>query len=174
MKYHRRYNLMWLVLPACMACAGNTPREAVASIQTAPEAAAMEAVNKQLTEKDRDIMEMFIRRKGWAMQPYPDGYYAMILKDGEGPAVKDGSQVECRCTVRLLNGTLCYAQQHRKFVVGRTDEIMGLHKALLHLKEGTEARFIFPPHLAYGLPGDRNKVPARVILLFEVELLQVS
>jgi FKBP-type peptidyl-prolyl cis-trans isomerase len=134
----------------------------------------MEAVNKQLAEKDRDIMEAFVRRKGWAMQRSPDGYYAMILKDGEGPAVKEGSRVECCCTVRLLNGTLCYARQHRKFIVGHTDEIMGLHKALLHLKKGAEARFIFPPHLAYGLPGDRDKVPARAILLFEVELLQVS
>jgi FKBP-type peptidyl-prolyl cis-trans isomerase len=45
---------------------------------------------------------------------------------------------------------------------------------LLHLKEGAEARFIFPPHLAYGLPGDRDNIPARAILLFEVKLLHVS
>ena len=164
---------MWLVLPVWLSCANNEPRAAVTPVHT-PEVAVMEEVNKQLTEKDRDIMEAFVRRKGWAMQQYPDGYYAMILKEGKGLAVKDGSQVECRCTVHLLNGTLCYAQQHRQFVVGRTDEIMGLHKALLHLKKGTEARFIFPPHLAYGLPGDRDKIPARAILLFEVELLQVS
>jgi FKBP-type peptidyl-prolyl cis-trans isomerase len=174
MKYRRRYNLIGLALPLLLACADNKPREAVTPVQPAPEVAAMEAVNKQLTEKDRDIMDAFIRRKGWAMRQYPDGYYAMILKEGRGPVVKEGSQVECRCTVCLLDGTLCYAQQHRRFVVGRTDEIMGLHKALRHLKKGTEARFIFPPHLAYGLPGDRDKIPARAIVLFEVELLQVS
>jgi FKBP-type peptidyl-prolyl cis-trans isomerase len=165
---------MWLILPVWLACTHNEPRKAVTPAQPAPEVAAMEAVNKQLTEKDRDIMEAFIRRKGWAMQHSPDGYYVLILKEGEGPEVKEGSRVECRCTIRLLNGTLCYAQQHRNFIVGRTDEIMGLHKALLHLKKGTEAWFIFPPHLAYGLPGDRDKIPARAILLFEVELLQVS
>ncbi|MDR3183945.1 MAG: FKBP-type peptidyl-prolyl cis-trans isomerase [Prevotellaceae bacterium] len=166
--------MIWLLLPVWLACANSEPRKAVAPAQPAPEALAMEAVNKQLAEKDRDIMEAFIRRKGWAMQLYPDGYYAMILKEGRGPAVKDGSQVECRCTVRLLNGTLCYDRQHRQFTVGRTNEIMGLHKALLHLRKGTEARFIFPPHLAYGLPGDRDRIPARAIVLFEVELLQVS
>jgi FKBP-type peptidyl-prolyl cis-trans isomerase len=174
MKYRLRYNLIWLTLPVWLACANNEPRKAVAPAQPAPEVAAMEAVNKHLAEKDLDIMEAFIRRKGWAMQRYPDGYYAMTLKAGRGPAVREGSQVECRCTVLLLNGTLCYAQQQRKFTVGRTDEITGLHKALLHLKKGAEARFIFPPHLAYGLPGDRDKIPARAILLFEVELLQVS
>jgi FKBP-type peptidyl-prolyl cis-trans isomerase len=174
MKSRRLYNVLWLLVPACMACAGNAPREAVAPPLPAPEAAAMEAVNKQLVEKDRDIMEAFIRRKGWAMQPCPEGYYAMILKEGAGAVVKDGSQVECRCTVRLLDGTLCYAQQRRSFTVGRSGEIMGLHKALLHLKEGTEARFIFPPHLACGLPGDGDKIPARAILLFDVELLKVS
>jgi FKBP-type peptidyl-prolyl cis-trans isomerase len=174
MKYRLRYNLAWLLLPVWLACAGNEPRKAVSPAQSAPEMTAMEAVNKQLTEKDKDIIEAFIRRKEWDMQYYPDGYYAMILQAGKGPEVKDGAQVECSCTVRLLNGTLCYAQQQRKFTVGRTDEIMGLHKALLHLREGTEARFIFPPHLAYGLPGDRDKIPARAILLFEVKLLQVS
>jgi FKBP-type peptidyl-prolyl cis-trans isomerase len=174
MKYRLRYNLMWLVLPLWMACADNEPRRAVTPAQPAPEAAAMEAVNKQLTEKDRDIIEAFIRRKGWAMQAYPDGYYAMILKAGNGAEVKEGSHVACCCTIRLLNGTVCYARQHREFTVGRTDEVMGLHKALLHLKKGAEARFIFPPHLAYGLPGDRDRIPARAILLFDVELLQVS
>ena len=165
---------MWLTLPLWLACANNEPRRAVTPVRPAPEVAAMEAANKYLAEKDRDIMEAFIRRKGWAMQHYPDGYYAMILKEGRGAVVEEGSQVECRCTVRLLNGTLCYAQQRRSFVVGRTDEIMGLHKALLRLRKGTEARFIFPPHLAYGLTGDRDKVPARAILLFDVELLHVS
>jgi FKBP-type peptidyl-prolyl cis-trans isomerase len=173
MKYRRRYNLIWLALPVWLSCAHNAPREAVIPAHM-PEMVVMEEVNKQLTEKDHDIMEAFIRRKGWAMRHYPDGYYAMILKEGKGAVVKEGSQVECRCTVRLLNGAVCYAQQHRQFVVGRTDEIMGLHKALLHLKKGAEARFIFPPHLAYGLPGNRDKIPARAILLFEVELLHVS
>jgi FKBP-type peptidyl-prolyl cis-trans isomerase len=174
MKYRFRYNFAWLLLPVWLACAGNEPRKAVPSVQPAPEMTAMEAVNKQLAEKDRDIMEAFVKRKEWNMQYYPDGYYAMILKAGKGPEVKDGAHIECSCTVRLLNGTLCYAQQQRKFTVGRTEEIVGLHKALLQLKEGTEARFIFPPHLAYGLPGDRDKIPARAILLFEVKLLHVS
>ncbi|MDR3181240.1 MAG: FKBP-type peptidyl-prolyl cis-trans isomerase [Prevotellaceae bacterium] len=163
-----------MVLPFWLACTHNEPRKEVMPALPAPEVAALEEVNKQLTEKDRDIMEAFVRRKGWAMQHYPDGYYAMILKGGKGHEVKEGSRVECCCTIRLLDGTLCYARQQHKFTIGRTDEIMGLHKALLRLKEGAEARFIFPPHLAYGLPGDRDKIPARAILLFEVELLQVS
>jgi FKBP-type peptidyl-prolyl cis-trans isomerase len=157
-----------------MACAGNEPRERVVPEKPAEEVAVMEAINRQLTEKDRDIIDAFIRRKGWAMQEYPDGYYAMILKEGKGAVVNNGSQVELRCTVRLLNGTLCYAPHSRSFVVGNTDEIVGLHKALLQLRQGTEARFVFPPHLAYGLLGDRDKIPARAIVLFEIELLNVS
>jgi FKBP-type peptidyl-prolyl cis-trans isomerase len=174
MKYRFRYNLIGLTLPLWLACAHHEPRKAVAPAQPALEVAVMEEVNKQLAEKDRDIMEAFIRRKGWAMRHDPGGYYAMILKEGKGPVVKEGSRVECCCTIRLLNGALCYERQHRAFTVGQTAEIIGLHKALLHLKKGAEARFIFPPHLAYGLPGDRDKIPARAILLFEVELLKVS
>jgi FKBP-type peptidyl-prolyl cis-trans isomerase len=163
--------LLWAVLASC---ADNAPRMRTMPPQPAPEIAAMEAVNQHLTEKDKDIIEAFIRRKNWTMLHYPDGYYAMLLKEGQGMAVKEGSQVELRCTIRLLNGTLCYAPHNRHIVIGRTNDIAGLHTALLNLKEGAEARFVFPPHLAYGLTGDRNKIPPRVILLFEVELLNVS
>jgi FKBP-type peptidyl-prolyl cis-trans isomerase len=143
-------------------------------VKTPPEVAAMESVNRRLTEKDKDIIEAFLRRKRWNMKSSPDGYYMMILKEGTGAKVKEGSAVELLCDVRLLNGTICYTQQLRNFIVGQTTEITGLHKALLQMTQGTKARIIFPPHLAYGLLGDRNRIPARALLIFDVELVKTN
>ncbi len=40
------------------------------------------------------------------------------------------------------------------------------------MREGEKARFIIPPHLAYGLLGDEKQIPARSIIVYEVELLE--
>ncbi len=134
---------------------------------------ALIEVNKQLTEKDKDIIEAFIKRKQWPMDFYPDGYYGMIMKEGAGATAVDGAVIELNCTVKALDGTVYYTGQIHEFVVGKSVEIAGLHRAAMRLREGAQARFIFPPHLAYGLVGDRNKIGARSILLYEVDVLKL-
>jgi FKBP-type peptidyl-prolyl cis-trans isomerase FkpA len=41
------------------------------------------------------------------------------------------------------------------------------------MKQGQKAIFIMPPHLAHGLLGDKNKVPPRATLVYDVELLNL-
>ena len=50
----------------------------------------------------------------------------------------------------------------------------GLEEGILLMKTGGKAKFILPPHLAYGLPGDGKKIPARAILVYDVELLSIQ
>jgi FKBP-type peptidyl-prolyl cis-trans isomerase len=42
------------------------------------------------------------------------------------------------------------------------------------LREGDKARFILPPHIAHGLLGDENRIPPRSVIVYEVELLNIS
>ena len=42
------------------------------------------------------------------------------------------------------------------------------------MRAGDKARFIIPPHLAYGLLGDENRIPARSIIIYQVELVDVK
>jgi FKBP-type peptidyl-prolyl cis-trans isomerase len=39
---------------------------------------------------------------------------------------------------------------------------------------GDKARLILPPHLAHGLLGDENRIPARSIIVYEIELLDIT
>ena len=41
------------------------------------------------------------------------------------------------------------------------------------LKKGSKARFILPPHLAHGLIGDENRIPARAIIIYDIEVLSI-
>jgi FKBP-type peptidyl-prolyl cis-trans isomerase len=58
--------------------------------------------------------------------------------------------------------------------LGKTGEIAGLQQGLLNRRGGDKLRFIFPPHMAYGLLGDRDKIPPRALLIFNVEILAIE
>jgi FKBP-type peptidyl-prolyl cis-trans isomerase len=135
---------------------------------------ALAEVNRQLMEKDKDIMECMIRRKGWEMNYHPEGYYSMAMSEGQGKKISDTSIVETACKVLLLDGTVCYENQIRAFNLSKTNEIAGLQQGVLNKRGGDKLRFIFPPHMAYGLLGDQDKIPPRAALIFEVEILNVE
>ena len=63
----------------------------------------------------------------------------------------------------------------KQFRIGQGGVESGLEEGvLLLLHEGDKATFIMPPHLAHGLPGDGNRIPARSIIVYEVELVKVE
>jgi FKBP-type peptidyl-prolyl cis-trans isomerase len=136
--------------------------------------ARMTNINKYLANKDLDIMRHFVKRKSWKMSLAGDGYFYEVLDEGGQPEITDKSQVVYDCRISLLDGTLCYEMKNRAFVVGGSEEIYGLHHAMKFLGRGGKARFIFPPHLAYGIRGDFNKIPPRAILLYTVNVTDVK
>jgi FKBP-type peptidyl-prolyl cis-trans isomerase len=125
-------------------------------------------INRYLVNKDLDIMRHFVKRKSWKMSFSNEGYFYEVLNEGENPKIADNKQVICDYNISLLDGTLCYEVKNKAFVVGGSEEISGLHHAIKFLGKGGKARFIFPPHLAYGIRGDFDKIPPRAILLYKV------
>ena len=77
----------------------------------------------------------------------------------------------------LLDGTLCYSSDSlgmKKFRIGKGGVEKGLEEGILLMQVGDKARFIMPPHLAQGLMGDQDRIPPRSVILYEVELVQIS
>lgn len=50
----------------------------------------------------------------------------------------------------------------------------GLEEGILMLRTGDKARFILPPHLAYGLFGDEEKILPRSTIVYEVKVIEIS
>jgi FKBP-type peptidyl-prolyl cis-trans isomerase len=59
-------------------------------------------------------------------------------------------------------------------VVGQGEVEPGLDEGIRLLHSGDKARFILPPHLAYGLIGDENKIPARSVIVYDLTVLSVD
>ncbi|MCK4663259.1 MAG: FKBP-type peptidyl-prolyl cis-trans isomerase [Bacteroidales bacterium] len=134
-------------------------------------------VNKYLVKKDADLIKKYAERRKWKMKETESGLWYMIYKNGNGKQANEGEFATINYTVNLFNGKMCYSSDSlgsKYFKIGNRTVERGLDEGILLLKEGDKAKFILPPHLAYGLLGDDNKIPSRSIIVYDVELLEIS
>jgi FKBP-type peptidyl-prolyl cis-trans isomerase FkpA len=133
--------------------------------------------NKNFVRSEDQQIEDFISRYGWKMKETGTGLRYMIYKEGRGMSAEKGRQAIIKFTVSLLNGEKCYSSEetgNKIFVVGKGGIEAGLEEGILFLKKGDRAKFILPSHLAFGLVGDGNKIPAKATLVYDVELIDLQ
>jgi len=138
---------------------------------------AMVGVNRILVKKDMEKINAYISRHNWNMQQTASGLWYMIVEDGQGKTISTGETITLSYRVELLDGTLCYTSDSlgpKLFKTGQGGVESGLEEGVLLLKEGSKARFIIRPHLAHGLTGDGNRIPARAVIVYEVEDIQIQ
>jgi FKBP-type peptidyl-prolyl cis-trans isomerase FkpA len=160
----------------CCSCARKKERTYTAKEIKATEEALIGA-NKILVKKDEEKIREYARKYRLAMQETPSGLWYKISGTGSGAKAQKGQKVTLRYKVSLLDGTLCYNSDYlglKQFRVGQGGVESGLEEGVMLLSVGNQATFIMPPHLAHGLPGDGEKIPARSIIVYEVELLKLE
>lgn len=139
---------------------------------------ALLKINKYLVRQDADAIKGYIKRHGWNMTETKSGlWYQIIEKGKEGTKALPGKTVTLSYKVWLLDGTLCYSSDktgNKSFLVGKGGVEPGLEQGILMLGEGDKARFIMPPHLAFGLMGDEDKIPSRATIIYELQVLKIS
>jgi FKBP-type peptidyl-prolyl cis-trans isomerase FkpA len=134
-------------------------------------------VNRLLVKKDSARIAEYIKNRNWDMIETKTGLWYKIYEKGTGKKSKEGLYATINYNVELLDGTQCYSSDSlgpKRFKIGRGSVESGLEEGILLLKEGDKARFILPPHLAHGLVGDDNRIPARSIIVYDVELLSLD
>jgi FKBP-type peptidyl-prolyl cis-trans isomerase len=134
------------------------------------------AANRYLTTLDAERIENYVKRRNWNTTVTKSGLWYQIYEQGKGPQAKEGQVAVLNFKISLLDGTLCYSSDSlgsKKFAIGHGGVESGLEEGILLLKVGDKARFIMPPYKAHGLIGDMKKIPARAIIVYEVELLDL-
>ncbi len=167
-----------LILLALMmaSCSGNE-RQPDKQPNVAETREMLQRINKALVQQDREQILDYIKRNNLVeMNESPTGLFYHISGASNGPKVRKGDVVEYSYRVSLLDGTTCYqskADTPATFEVGHGGVVSGLEEGILLMRQGQSAKFIMPPHLAYGLIGDSKQIPARSIVIYDVELLAV-
>lgn len=157
-----------------VSCSGNNNES---KHKTQPDKESLLKVNKTLVKSEGQKIEDFILRYNWQMQKSGTGLRYMIYEEGNGPEAENGRIAMLSFQVSLLDGTVCYSSEMdgpKEFQIGKGGVESGLEEGILLLKEGDRAKFIIPSHLAFGLLGDMNKIPAKAALVYDVKLLKIK
>ncbi len=172
-----RSNLILYVLVLfTIACSGGKVKMPDETSKSTSEETLVEA-NRVLVKKDKQRIARYVERMGWQMKETETGLWYEILEPGTGDSVTAGERVSVEYTISLLDGTVCYSSKDdglKEFTVGRGRVESGLEQGILLCREQTKARFIMPPYLAYGLPGDGSRIPARAIIIYEIKVNSIS
>lgn len=134
-------------------------------------------VNKTMVENESIEIENYIKRHNWKMQSTGTGLRYLIYYQGSGDSAKTGKHAVMKYSVSLLDGTECYNSEKKglkEFLIGKGGVESGLEEGIKLMRVGDKAKLILPPHLAFGLTGDDDKIPARATLVYDLELIQLK
>jgi FKBP-type peptidyl-prolyl cis-trans isomerase len=174
-----RFNWFYAILLAGMAllCSCRQQKSETSEQATKPDRESLLKINKNLVKTEDQQIEDFINRYSWSMEETGTGLRYMIYREGNGMKAEKGKVAEVSFTVSLLNGEVCYSSAEdgpKSFLIGKGGVESGLEEGILLLREGDRVKFIIPSHLAFGLLGDLNKIPAKAVLVYDIELLKIN
>ena len=106
------------------------------------------------------------------------GLQYVILEEGSGEQPQPGDVVAVHYEGKLADGTVFDSSYERgdpiRFPLGQGYVIPGWEEGIGLLREGSKARLVIPPNLAYGETGAGDGViPPNSTLTFEVELVEI-
>ena len=135
-------------------------------------------VNKPVVVMEQDEINAYIKSHGYNMQSTGTGLrYFLISQNPKGKKIEAKNIVTVNYKVWLLDGTLCYSSDKKgpkTFAVGADNVESGVHEGVKLMREGEKALFILPAHLAFNLIGDRDKIPPKSAVVYEIEVLEVK
>ena len=137
-------------------------------------AESLEKANRYLLIQEAEQIDDYIERHDMEVIQTGTGLRYQIINKGDGELIKKGDIVSLEYEIGLLNGDLIYSSKKdgvKTFLVGRGGVESGLEEGILKLRKNSVAILILPAHLAHGLLGDGNKIPARATLVYKVKVI---
>ena len=142
---------------------------------------------KLVIKDDKTLQAYFTKNKITPIKT-ASGLYYTVKEEGSGDKANANDSITMNYTGRLLDGTKFDSNEDTafhhvspfKFVLGRGAVIRGWDEGVALLKQGSKATFYIPSGMAYGAqsrPGggaNPKGIPANSILLFDVELVNVT
>jgi FKBP-type peptidyl-prolyl cis-trans isomerase FkpA len=128
-----------------------------------PETAAPQA---EITE-----LENFINTNGFLATKDYRGFFYSIVEQGSGAKPNNCSTVTVNYVGSLKNGTVFDSSSNVSFKLSNL--ITGWQQGLALIGKGGKIKLYIPPSLGYGNQASAS-IPANSILVFEIELLNVS
>ena len=130
--------------------------------------------NKRIAQHEALDIDGWIARQGLHMERTGTGVRIQLIEDSAGVNAKPLQTAHIRFRVSLIDGTECYASAPgagEDFLIEQDNVESGLHEAIQYLSPGDSAIVVIPSHRAYGLAGDRSKIPMRSTVIYHLRLI---
>lgn len=175
---------LFLFILATTACNHPNPVRIQRPVST-PDPDSLIRINRQMIMETKELILKKEQQSGWKLKETGTGLFYQIYADArfknsvktatgnKSRLIKSGDWVSLSYTVRLLDGKKCYDSRFdgpKQFIVEGSPAERGLHEAVQLFAKGDSARIILPPHLAFGLAGDGDRIPGRAILWYEIRV----
>jgi len=132
--------------------------------------------NQYMQQRHQDHIAAFVERVGWEAEVTPSGLWIVHENPGDGTGIRENSRVSYSFESSLLAGTPCYKagpDKPKQITVGKGGVESGVEQGIVHLRTGSEAVFLIPPHLGHGNFGDRDRIPGNSVLIYRLKVLEV-
>ncbi len=131
--------------------------------------------NRYLVHCDSVCIAQYSDSLGLNPNPSSTNLWMTIHNPGHGDLIKNGDKVSMEYVVTTLLGDTLYSSAHdgiKNVVAGQCDMNIGIDEALSQLRKGADATVILIPEKAYGVRGDGNAISGRMILRYDLKLLE--
>ena len=161
-----------LVLLASCDKKAQLPSNKYAAVDSTPQ--KIMEMNTMLGDMEEEDIKKYTENSGKDFRVTGTGVRIWIQpKDdkAKGDSVRYGDLLEVNYRVKLTDGTELYDLTGRDadvIEVGKERRQTGFAEGLTNLRVGDRAIIVVPSILAYGALGDREKIPPRATLVYDV------
>lgn len=167
--------ILMLILVACGE--SRTPPPARVGHRTDPPDNRMVDENKRMADREESDIRDWLVRQGVPMISTGTGLRYKLVRDVPGDTARPGQVAVLNYAVYLLNGDTCYVSgpgTPGSFRIEHADVESGLQEGVQHLSVGDSAVLVIPSALAFGLLGDRDKIPMRSTVVYHIGLVALE
>ncbi len=134
-------------------------------------------MNKEFSAEEELEINLFLSRKQeWKMSKTGSGLRYFIYEKGTGEPALPEDYVDIEYSIKLLDGTECYAtakDEVEELKVDKAQVESGIQEGIKLLGQGDKAILIVPSHLAHGIVGDMSKIPPLSTLIVEISIAKL-
>ncbi|MCB0479159.1 MAG: peptidylprolyl isomerase [Crocinitomicaceae bacterium] len=138
----------------------------------------MEDKKKQAMENDKKEFWNQVNVKYPSAARTESGLAYVIEEEGEDPKPQKGNTVSAHYKGTFIDGKKFDSSYDRnqpiEFPIGQGRMIPGFEEGAMMLGKGGKATLILPYWLAYGVNGRPPQIPAKAILIFEIEIVEIK
>ncbi|NLO68085.1 MAG: hypothetical protein GX098_05885 [Bacteroidales bacterium] len=174
-----------LLLTLVLSCCQGRGKRIQDSDQAIPDREELIRANQMMVREDENRINEKAAQAGWTLSRTQTGEFYQIrdfASDKENKktgkrGIRAGDEVSLTYTLRLLTGEeIGNSQQNgpKQFIIEGSGAESGMHSVMKRFSEGDSVLILLPPHRAYGLMGDGDKIPGRAILWYEIRIDSVT